>query len=150
MARALVVVVMLGCGARTQPAPPSQPIAEPAPPIDAAPAEPLPLDQDLPSLARRALQLFEQLDQALAASGQDCAIATAKIRELVTAYGDVIAANGKVVREGRQAQLKQALAPYDAQMDAAARSIAGSPALASCVQNAEFTAAFDALVPPRS
>ncbi|MGE0549829.1 MAG: hypothetical protein AB7O24_18320 [Kofleriaceae bacterium] len=149
MVRAFAVMILVGCGAPKQAAPPP-PLVAPAPVVDAAPAEPLPLDQDLPALANRAVELFEQLNQALAASGQDCAVATAKIRELVITYADVIAANGKVVREGRQAELKDALAPHDAKLDAAAKSIAGSPALASCVQNAEFTAAFDALVPPRS
>ena len=40
---------------------------------------PAPLDQDLPRLATRAVQMLQAIAAALDAAGEDCAVATGKL-----------------------------------------------------------------------
>jgi hypothetical protein len=124
------------------------PVAQPS---DAAPPpkpEPdaLPLDQDYPRLAERAVKLYQEVAEAFRVAGEDCAAASAKLGELTAAYGDVVAANAKILHDGRAKELKQALGKYSEQFETAAKSIVQSPAMAKCYRDPAFTKAFDDLV----
>jgi len=117
-----------------------------APPADAAAPHDAPaLDRDLPRLAQRALEMTEHVAAALTAAGEDCAAATQKLTELHAAYTDVVAANAKVMHDGRAREMRQALEPMSAQFDAAAKTIMGSKTLPRCSQDAAFARAFDLL-----
>ncbi|HWU91005.1 MAG TPA: hypothetical protein VN253_27255 [Kofleriaceae bacterium] len=149
----LVVLVALlgpspGCGG-PGPAKPVQPGAGPpaAQPADGAPApEALPLDRDYPRLAERAVQLYQEVAEAFRVADEDCAAASAKLGGLAAAYADVVAANAKVLHEGRAKELKQALGKYSDQFETAAKSIVQSPAMAKCYRDPAFTKAYDDLV----
>jgi len=148
-ARSLAVVLGLsagGCGSARAPVPP--PTTGSAAPADAAlaPDAPLALDRDLPRLAERAVRLYEDVVARFRVVGEDCAAATTALRELQGTYADVVAANAKVLHEGRGRDLKAALAPHDARFDAAAKQLVASPTLARCATDAAFAQAFDDLV----
>ncbi|MGN6103828.1 MAG: hypothetical protein ACTHU0_01870 [Kofleriaceae bacterium] len=142
----LLVLALAGCGSRAPAAHPP----EPAPATPDAAVDAAPLHDDLAQLARRAVQLYEDISAAFAAAGTDCAAATTRLVELRGTHGEVTAANARVVQEGRGPALKAALAPYDARLDAAAAAIMRSPTLASCAEDPAFTTAFDELVAPRT
>jgi len=145
MPRSWTLVLALGIGAACgKPAKPATPA--PAPPPDAATAEAPALDRDLAQLAERAVKLYEAVAEAFRAAGTDCGQATAKLTGLSGVYRDVVAANAKILHEGRARELKQALARYGDQLDAAAKAIVDSPTLASCAEDPAFTRAFDDLV----
>lgn len=151
MTRALVAVVVLAaCGSppppATAPAQAPPPSAAPVLTVDAAPPEPLPLDQDYPALAQRGAALMRAIAQAFATAGTDCAAATASLVELQATHADVIAANAKVHHEGRDAELRQALAAHAQELDAAARGIVQSPTMAACARDEAFKSAMDDLV----
>lgn len=150
MTRALfAVIVIAACGS---PPPPAAAPAQPPPPaptvatVDAAPPEPLPLDQDYAELARRGAALMRAVADAFAEAGTDCAAATARLAALQTTHADVIAANAKVHHEGRDAELRQSLARHAQELDAAARAIVQSPTMAACARDASFQTAMDNLV----
>jgi hypothetical protein len=109
--------------------------------VDAAP-----LDQDLPRLVERAIAMYQDIAKAFAASGQDCAAATAKLGQLAGSYRDVVAANAKVLHDGRAKELKAALAPHADAFDAGARSLMQSATMSKCGQDAAFTRALDQLL----
>jgi len=140
-----VALVLCSCGNRQ----PAQPTKRTPPPVaDAAvvaPADAGPLDRDLPRLATRALALYQDVAAAFAAVGEDCAAATEKLGELHGRYADVVAANAKVMHDGRAQELRAALAPHSAQLDAAAQAIVGAKTLPKCSQDAAFAHAYDAL-----
>ena len=119
-----------------------------APPDTAAPADTLALDRDYARLAERAVALYEGVAEAFRAAGDDCAQATAKLGGLAASYGDVVAANAKVLREGRARELRQAVAKHGDLFDAAAKAIVESKTMAKCSQDPAFTKAFDDLVAP--
>lgn len=123
------------------------PVAQPA---DAAPPPPpsdaLPLDQDYPRLAERAVKLYQEVAEAFRVADEDCAAASAKLGELTAAYSDVVAANAKILHDGHAKELKQALGRYSEQFETAAKSIVQSPAMAKCYRDPAFTKAFDDLV----
>jgi hypothetical protein len=112
---------------------------------DAAPAG---LEGNLPELARRSVVLYKELAKALADAGTDCAAATAKLESIATANADVTAANTHVLHAGhdRIKQLKAALEPYQADLDAAAKQIVESPAMRTCSKDAAFSGVMDRLV----
>lgn len=118
------------------------------PPAAAAPAAAGPLDQDLPRLVDRALAMYRDVAGALAASGNDCAAASARLRELSVRYRDVVTANAKVLRDGRARQLRAALEPHGDEFDAAAQAVVGSPVMAKCAPDPAFGKAFDELLAP--
>jgi hypothetical protein len=144
---AILVAIALAACPKPTPAP-----APPTPPADAALAQPVdtpppvPLDEDLPRLALRGVELFEEVDRVFVASGKDCAAATAKLRALQPTYADVAKANAKVLHEGAAKALRGALEQYATRLDAAAKSIATSTTMAECSDDREFTDAFDNLV----
>lgn len=138
-----LVLAIAACGPSATAAPPTTP-APPAPPADAA--VPLPLDRDLPLLAQRATRLYQDVAQAFGAVGEDCAAATARLGELLQAHADVVAANAKVLHEGRAGELRAALEPHAPVLDAAAKAIVESPTMSRCAEDVAFTDAFDRLV----
>jgi hypothetical protein len=141
-----LVIAALGCGGHPAPA------VAPAPPprravvVPAAPPVPLPLDQDLARLAQRSVAMYQALATALYEVGDSCAAGATKLDELTAKFDDVVAANAKVVHDGRGAELRAALAPHEAELASAARSVMGSSIVAHCAQDAAFTAAFDRFV----
>jgi hypothetical protein len=161
-----IAAVLAACGARApgppaspppvpapsspvHPAPPAPPPAG-APPVAAAPppADATPLDQDLPRLVERALALYRDVAAALAASGNDCAAASARLRELSERYRDVVLANVKVLHDGRARELRAALESHGDEFDAAAQAVVQSPAMARCAPDPAFGKALDELLAP--
>jgi hypothetical protein len=129
--------------------PPAAPAAAAPPPATPAPAPAAaPLDQDLPRLVERALAMYRDVASALAASGNDCAAASARLRELSGRYRDVVTANAKVLRDGRARELRAALEPHGDEFDTAAQAVVGSPAMAKCAPDPAFGKAFDDLLAP--
>lgn len=114
--------------------------------VDAAPAATGPLDQDLPRLAARSVELYQAVGRAFAEAGEQCAVATTKLGELGKQYQDVSVANAKVLHDGRARELKAALAPHDEQLEQAARAIMNSKTLPACAKDPAFTKAFDDLI----
>lgn len=112
---------------------------------DAGPPVDAPLEDDLPRLADRAVQLYDAWQHALADANGDCAAATAKLNAVADANADVIAANLKVAAAGQEkvAALRAALEPHSAALDASAKAIVESPTLRACGSDAAFAHAFD-------
>lgn len=137
-----LIVLAVACG---HPQPPT-PSAGSNTPSDASTIDAAPLDTDLPRLAQRAVELYKDVAAAFTAAGTDCGAATAKLRELTTKHAEVVAANAKVMRDGRGMKLKIALRSHEVEFDAAAKSIIGSPTLPACSQDETFAKAFDELV----
>ncbi len=127
-----------------QPPPPTGGSGSAAPPPDAAPTGAL--DQDLPRLATRATKLYQDVAAAFTAAGEDCAAASAKLAALQTEYADVIAANAKVLHDGRARELRAALEPHATDLDAAAKSIVDSKTMKKCSPDRAFADSFDKLV----
>ncbi len=151
-----IAAVLAACGGRA-PGPPASP--PPAPPAAVAPADAgapppspvadaTPLDQDLPRLVDRALALYRDVAGALAASGDDCAAASARLRALSDRYRDVVTANARVLRDGRARQLRAALESHGDEFDAVAQAVVQSPTMARCAPDPAFGKAFDELLAP--
>ncbi len=140
----LCVVGLVACPPAAAPVEPVKPTQPTAPP-DAAPP-PVPLDQDLPRLAERATKLYQEVAAAFTAAGENCSDATAKLGALQQTYADVIAANAKVLQEGRARALRTALEPHAEALDAAAKTIVASKTMAKCSADRAFTNTFDELV----
>jgi hypothetical protein len=123
------------------------PIVATAPPDAAPPPPPVPLEDDLPRLAERGTEVYAGWQRALDEAAGDCAAATAKINALVDANVDVIAANRKVMASGdaKVEQLRAALQPHEAEIDAHAKAITQSPTMAACKNDAAFARALDRL-----
>lgn len=130
--------------------PPAAPAAGPAPAASDAgvAAAATALDQDLPRLVERSVLLYHAVADALAASGPDCAAATARLGQLAGTYRDVVAANAKVLHDGRAKQLQAALDPHSEDFDRSAQAIVQSPTMTKCSQDAAFIKAFDELLEP--
>ncbi len=151
-----IAAVLAACSGRASGPPAPKP---PAPPAATAPADAgapaptpaanaTPLDQDLPRLVERALALYRDVAGALAASGNDCAAASARLRALSERYRDVVTANAKVLHDGRARQLRAALEAHGDEFDAAAQAVVQSPVMAKCASDAAFGKAFDDLLAP--
>lgn len=131
---------------------PSPPADKPAPaPADAAVAtiDAGPLDQDLPRLAERSLALYDDVIAAFTVAGEDCAAATSKLDAVAAKYADVLAANAKVLHDGRQAQLKIALRRFEERFQKAAQAVVQSKTIAACWETPAFARSLDQLVGPR-
>lgn len=157
MLRVMSIAAVLAACSGQAPAPaapsaraPAAPAASSSARAAAAPAEAdaTPLDQDLPRLVERALAMYRDVASALAASGNDCASASARLRELSERYRDVVTANAKVLRDGRARELRAALGSHGDEFDAAAQAVVGSPAMAKCAPDPAFSKAFDELLAP--
>jgi hypothetical protein len=140
-----LLVGAIGCGSPQPPPPPPHP-GSAIVTGDAAPAVAEPLDHDLYKLAERSVKLYQDVVHTFEAAGEDCAAAAGKLADLQRTYADVVAANAKVLHDGRAQNLKVALKHYDDQLDAAAHSIMASKTLAKCSTDAAFAQAFDLLV----
>jgi len=134
------VVACGGRAANAPAAPPAPPVVVPADPGDAAA-----LEHDLPRLVDRSLAMYQDITQAFAASGADCAGAVVRLRRLAPGYRAVTLANARVVQSGRAGELRAALAPRGDAFDAAAAAVIQSATMTSCVQDAAFRQAFDDL-----
>jgi hypothetical protein len=151
MFRVIWIAAVLACGGRSSDRATVSPVAPPVATPDAgAPVDAAPLDQDLPRLAERSLAMYQDIVKAFTASGQDCAAAITRMHELTARYRDVATANARVVHDGRAKQLREALAPHSAELDAAAAAIFHSAVMSACGQDAAFSHAFDELVAPSS
>jgi hypothetical protein len=145
--RCAVAIALWALAACGTPGPGKPPAAGPAAqPADAGVPDALPLDRDYDRLAVRAVALYEAVAEAFGAAGEDCAQATARLGELAAAYRDVVAANAKILHEGRARELKRPLARHGDRFDAAAKAIMESEAMARCAEVPAFTNAFDDLV----
>ncbi|MBA3455960.1 MAG: hypothetical protein H0T42_22875 [Deltaproteobacteria bacterium] len=140
---ALCVVALTACLPPTPAVPPAPPPRTVAP---AGPPPVVPLDQDLPRLAQRATKLYQDVAEGFAAAGVDCAAATTRLRTLQQTYADVVAANAKVLHDGRARELRAALEPHAETLDTAAKAIVDSPTMANCSPDRTFTDTFDELV----
>lgn len=141
-----VHIIALGCGHAAGPPPAPPPGPPPAARADAGPPDaPLALEDDLPRLAARALQLSQAWAHALADAGEDCAKATANVEAVAAQYTDVLAANLKVLHAGRDKvkALREAVAAHQAEFDAAGAAIAHSKAMAACAGDPAFARAID-------
>jgi ABC-type transporter Mla subunit MlaD len=143
MSCAIGIAAAVACSGK--PPPPAQ-AAGPAPAASGVAPAATALDQDLPRLVERSLVMYRDLASALAASGEDCAAATARLGELAGTYRDVVAANAKVLHDGRAKQLQAALAPHREDFDRSAQAIVHAPTIPKCSQDAAFMKAFDELL----
>jgi hypothetical protein len=144
MLRVMWIAAALACSGRSSGPPPAPPVVHAAP-ADAA-VDAAPLDQDLPRLVERSLGLYQDIAKAFAASGEDCSAASARLRELTERYRDVVAANAKVLHDGRAKELRAALDPRSDAFDAAAAAVVQSPTMSHCAKDRGFARAFDDLV----
>jgi hypothetical protein len=140
---ACAALLAVGCGhaaPATATPPPLARVADAA--VDGAPPK---LEDDLPKLAERAVGMFQAWQRALVEASEDCTAATAKLNQLALDYADVIEANVHVVKAGRERVklLRDALAKYDEEMDAAAEAIAHSKTMAKCADDPQFAHAVD-------
>jgi len=144
---AWLATLALACG---QPATPTQPPRSPEPRaatgdagIDVAPT----LADDLPRLALRAKQLYQDWAAAFADPNLDCATATARINALADKNADVAAANKAVFRAGheRVKAFRAELEKYEAEMAPTAKLIMESPIMSRCSSEPKFGHAIDRL-----
>jgi hypothetical protein len=143
--RWLAVFVLVACGGGARPAPSSPPPPRPAPP-QASPAAAL--DHDLPRLVERSLAMYRDVAAALTDAASDCPAATTRLHQLAATYRDVALANAKVLHDGRDAELRAALAPHDDELARAAETVMHAPTMSACVGDAAFTGALDGLFAP--
>jgi hypothetical protein len=143
MLRVMWIAALAACGGSA--GQPAQPVVHVV--ADAAVPDAAPLDQDLPRLIQRTLMLFDDIARAFAASGTDCAAATARL-DALAGYRDVPIANAKVFHDRRSDELRQALAPHTDQLERATQAFMQSPTMASCVGDARFVKALDVLLVP--
>jgi hypothetical protein len=92
--------------------------------------------------------MYKDVAAALTAAGSDCAAATAKLGPIAATYRDVAVANAKVIRDGRDAELRAALAPHDDELGSAAEAVMHAPTLSACVQDRAFADALDHVFSP--
>ena len=136
----------IGCGHPSAPATPGRGSAVTAP-ADASVDAPLPLDQDLPRLAERAVKLYLDWKNAFGEAGTDCALATTKMNAIADANADLIEANRKLYKGSheRVKEFRAELAKHEAELDASAKAIMESPTMAKCSSDPVFARALDRL-----
>ncbi len=142
----IALVAIVSCG---HPAPaPTPPAPKPEPVVVADATVETDLDRDLPRLATRSTQMYQEVAAAFVAVGEDCAAATAKLTSIQKSYADVMAAIAKVLHDGRARELRAALEPNADSLDGAAKSIVDSKTMRKCSPDRAFTAAFDFIGAP--
>lgn len=143
-----MLVLIAACGGSPPPAPP--PVAARPIVVDAGapPTDALALDRDLPRLVERSLAMYRDVAAALAAAGPDCAAATTRLGQLAATYHDVAAANARLIHDGRDAELRAALAPHDDELGRAAEAVMHAPTLSACVHDRAFADALDHVFSP--
>jgi hypothetical protein len=141
----LAAAAAIACSGSPPPAKPTGPTPA-AVPIDAGPRDAPPLDQDLERLAQRSLAMYRAVGKALGDSQRPCSAATADLGQLRDEYRDVVAANAKVLQDGRAKELRAALAPHNEEFDRAAQAVVQSPTMSKCSNDRAFAKAFDDLL----
>ena len=141
MARWLLFAALAGCGHAAPPAS-SHELAHA--PSDAAPPDAAALDDDLPRLAARLTQLYQEVAAALAA-GSECAAAVDRLVAIETSYADVIAANARVAHGDNASAYRRALEPHQSELTAVVAAIVTAPTTHQCAHDDQFTAAMDRL-----
>jgi hypothetical protein len=101
-----------------------------------------PLEQDLPTLVARAVEMFEAMGTALSAGG-DCPSQAAKLRELQGKFQPVIEAARKVETDGRGAEVEKLLVPHEDRLKAAVEKM--QPTVQACMTDPDFERAFTEL-----
>jgi ABC-type transporter Mla subunit MlaD len=142
----IALAAAVACSGKPPPTAQSAQTTPAAATTGAAPADAAALDQDLPRLVDRSLVMYQDVAKALAASGDDCAAAAGKLRQLAGTYREVVAANAKVLHDGRAKQLRAALDPHSEAFDRSAQAIVSSPTMSACSQDPAFAKAFDELL----
>src|SRR5437899_1173192 len=142
--RRVVIAALIACSGHppTQPVPPGSGSAIVVIADAAIDAPPPPLDRDPARLASRAVAMMQAVAAALTASGDDCAAGATKLDAIRDEFADLLAANAKMLADGRRAELKAAIAPRQDELDAAASTVFDSAAVRACVHDAAFTHAF--------
>lgn len=144
---AWLAMFAIGCG---HPAAPATTTVAPQPVAatpDAAPAAPLPLDEDLPRLADRAVKLYQDWQRAFTEAGTNCADAATRMSALADANADLIAANQRLIKAGHE-KIKAArteLEKRSADIDPAAQAIMTGPTMSACKSDAAFNTALERL-----
>lgn len=141
-----LALLAIGCGH------PATPVTQPTggqPAIIVAPdaAVPVPLDEDLPRLADRAVKLYQDWERAFSAAGTNCADAATRMSALADANADLIAANQRLTRAGHE-KIKAARAELEkrsAEIDPAAQAIMTGPTMSACKSDTAFNAALERL-----
>jgi len=142
----IALAAVVSCG---HPAPaPAPPTAPPVAAVTVDAPVATDLDKDLPKLASRSTQMYQEVAASFVAAGEDCAAATAKLTAIQKGYADVMAAIAKVLHDGRARELRAALEPNADALDAAAKSIVDSKTMRKCSPDRAFTAAFDFIGAP--
>ena len=144
---AWLATLAIACGPPSPPAKPAAATGAPVARADAGVDAPLPLDQDLPRLAERAVKLYADWRAAFAEAGTDCAIATTRMNTIADANADLIEANRRLYK-GTHARVKEfraELAKHEAELDASAKAIMESPTMAKCSTDPAFGRALDRL-----
>jgi hypothetical protein len=139
---ALVAAMACKSAPSPSPAPPPPPRVVEAPP---PPPPPPPLDRDPSRLVDRLLAMFTDVPAALVGP---CDGVKAALAGLSDRYADVIAANAKVVSEGRAGELRAAIVARRDEVAAAGRAMMTALTKASCGSDPDFIAAFDKVARP--
>ncbi|CAN5424961.1 hypothetical protein BH11MYX1_BH11MYX1_24280 [soil metagenome] len=155
MLRRLAIAALVSCTSCGHAAPTG---AEPGPAhavlADAPRADltPLGLEADLPRLAARAVAMYQAIATVFAETSPphepDCVAIATQLRTIETANQDEITATAKVMHAGHAKiqQLRAALEPHQAELDASARAIAASASMKACASDPGFAAAIDHLL----
>jgi hypothetical protein len=148
--RLLVIAALVGFGCKHAAPTSTEPghAATGPAPDSHADAAPRSLDDDLGKLAERSVAMYQAIAKLLGEPSSDCAGVAAKLDVITQDNADVIAANAKVLHAGHEKiqQLKAALEPHQAELDAAAQTIGGSQTMKTCSSNAAFSKATDRLL----
>jgi hypothetical protein len=147
--RLLVIAALVGVGCGHAAPTSTEPGASHGATGSAAPdAAPRSLDDDLGRLAERSLEMYQAIAKLLGEPSTDCVGVAAKLDAITQANTDVIAANAKVLHAGHEKikQLKAALEPHQADLDAAAQTIGASRTMKTCSTDPAFNKATDRLL----
>jgi hypothetical protein len=137
----------IGCGHPSAPAKPGPGSATPVATADAAVDAPVPLEDDLPRLAARAVKLYVDWKTAFAEAGTDCGLATRRMNAIADANADVIEANKNLYKgsHDRVKAFRAELAKHEDELDASAKAIMESPTMAQCSTDPTFQKALERL-----
>ena len=107
----------------------------------------MPLDEDLPRLAERAVKLYADWAHAFAEAGTDCQAATSRMNAIADSYADVIVANQRLMRAGHDkvVAMREAMKKYEAENEASAKAIMQGPTMSTCSTDPAFSKAVDRL-----